>query len=176
MNQEDIIYIKNNLKWRFKLSEIYNHYFVLLFPSFIILISFSMFKGGAKFGHLNGEFLITAITILLFGLLFLIFIVNRIQAEKKFKLFELKNLSFEEFEDIIRKSGWSIVESKNDNLILITKTSCFSWGEKITIIKYKDNKILVNSRPERQPITINRDKINYYKLQKLINTTANSRL
>ena len=121
-----------------------------------------MFKGGNKFGHLNGEFLNTAIAILLFGLLLFGFILYRIKAEKKFILFELKNSNFDELKNYIGKSGWLLGKNKKDNLILYTKTSCFSWGEKITIIKYNDQYILVNSRPEKQPITINRDKIKLF--------------
>ncbi len=168
MNKEDILYIKKNRKWSFKLSDIYNHYIILILPLSIIFISFSMFYSGNKFNHLKDEFLITAIIISLFGLLLLILIVNRILAERKFRLFELNDSNFEEFKAIIRKCSWSLVENKSESLVLLTETSWFSWGEKITIIKYNDKKILVNSRPYGQPITINRDKINYNKLEKLI--------
>jgi hypothetical protein len=168
MNKEDISYIRSNKKWKFKFSDIFYHYIIIFFPLSIIFISLSMFYGGNKFGHLTGDFLITSIVGLLFGVLMLIFIITRILSEMNFINIELGNLTFEEFKKTVKKNDWLVIQNKDEKIVLITKPSFFSWGEKVTILKDRDNMILVNSRPERQPITINRDKINYTKLTELI--------
>jgi hypothetical protein len=68
---------------------------------------------------------------------------------------------------------WRVAAKENDTFLVESKTSLFSLGEWITIIKINENNILINSRPiGRQPFTHNRNKINYKKLVALLIKTS----
>ena len=89
--------------------------------------------------------------------------LNRIESERKFKIFFHKETQFE-WKSIFAKLGWQVTSQTKELITGQTAASLFSWGDTITIVLEKD-KLLFNSRPQgRQSFTFNRDKINYKKL------------
>lgn len=160
MKDEDIEFIEENRKWRFVWTDIFEWYFILIGPLCFIFFSFIISYFSLK-RETDFSFLLTTIPIFLFGCVTFYLIFKRIESEREFKIisFEGQDLKFENY---FTNIGWRL-SSKTDKIIIgRTKISWFSWGETITIILY-DKELLFNSRPNGQPFTINRDKINYRK-------------
>ncbi len=171
LRNEEIVYIKTNLKWKFNWTD-FTRYFIIIGPIGITFIAFSMFYGGFKFGHIYKDnfmnpFFCTASFGLLLGLFFTYYTFKRIEMERKFQLLELPdNISFVDISDKIQTIKWTIIGKEKHVIRASTKISLFSWGECVTIIKGNDNTILINSQPfGRQPFTFNRDKVNFKKLK-----------
>jgi hypothetical protein len=163
MKAIDIAFIKEKHKWRIVWTDIFDRYFILTAPLWLVFLSFMI-----SYFSINQDsdysFLLVTIPIFFFGCLTFYLVLNRIESERKFKPIKLQNDQAFDIEKCINQLGWRL-SSKNDKVVtLFTKISFFSWGETITII-LDDNQLLFNSRPQgSQPFTFNRDKVNYKKL------------
>ena len=177
INEKELI--KTKLKWSFSWFDYFERYSLLVGPIGMTLGAYSMFYGGFKFGHIYvnnfvNSFFFTALLGLLLGVLLTYYMIKQIEAERKFKVLTLpNNVSFNDIPKKIESSKWTIISKEEDVIQISTNISCFSWGEQITIISIDDNSILVNcraanNRAVKQPLTINRDKINYRKLEKYL--------
>lgn len=175
MTKSEKEFIIINQRWLFNWFDIFERYFIVVGPIAIIIGPCSMLYGGFKFGHIyennvfNSNYFIALLVVLL-GILLTYYTIKQIEAERKFRKFTLPNgISFNDIPKKIESTKWKIISKEEDVIKISTNISCFSWGEQITIISINDNSILVNSRAAGQPLTINRDKINYRKLEKYLN-------
>jgi membrane-bound ClpP family serine protease len=171
-NEKD--FIIENLKWSFSWFDYFERYFLLVGPISMTFGAYSMFYGGFKFGHIYvnnfmNSFFFSALLVLFLGVLLTYYMIKQIEAERKFKALILpNNVSFNDIPKKIEPSKWTIISKEEDVIRISTNISCFSWGEHITIISIGNNSILVNIRSVKQPLTINRDKINFRKLEKYL--------
>ncbi len=162
MKDEDLEFIKENHKWRFLWTDIFDRYFILIAPLFFIFLSLMISYFSIK-PNTDFSFLLVAIPIFLFGFLTFYLILKRLESERQFKIIPFESEG-SEFEDCFINLGWTISTQTDKVIIGETKTSWFSWGESITIV-FANKQLLFNSRPRgRQPFTLNRDKVNYKKL------------
>ena len=174
MTKEQEDYIKSNLKWPFSWEDIFFRYFILIAPIALIVLSFSIFYGDFNYEASHHKdfikLLLLGLTIFFIGLLLMYFSIKRIKTESRFQILELNpGITFENIPEKIKSLKWTLVESSQECMCLNSPLSWFSWGEDITILKFDDNTILINSRPGgRQPFTMNRDKINFEKLKTLL--------
>jgi hypothetical protein len=171
--KERIEYIKATAKFPFSWSEFVSKYIIIICPILLLIISTSMFYGGYKFGHVSlnnfaNPFFFTALSIFVGGVLFIILIITRIEDERKFEEMLLPgNLQFENIPGKIKH--WELLLKTDDELVFGSKMSFFSWGELITIIKISENRILVNSRADKQPFAFGRKKKNLENLLEVLN-------
>src|ERR1700710_2453754 len=85
MKNEDVDFIKKNLRWPFVWMDIFNKYLVLIAPLFFIFISFVISYFSIKRDSDN-SFLLVTIPIFSFGCLIFYWILIRIETENKFKI------------------------------------------------------------------------------------------
>jgi hypothetical protein len=170
LTEKDINFILSNSKWRFKYSDIWNRYDVLLFPAFLLFIALSMPIGIG----LTNFTICWAIIFLGFVVYFATYHYKRIQAEKKFYSIPVTSDQISNLEIYLRELNWLIVDKNSTYILARTKTSLTSWGEIITII-FKGNEVLFNSRPDVQSNTDSRDSVNFWAFYNLINTKGFSR-
>ena len=167
MNKVDLQYIKENYKWRFVWTDIFNRYFILITPIFFIFLSLMISYFSIK-NNTDNSYLLVTVPIFLFGTALFYFTVNRIESERKFKTIPIQPNCNLDLKNYFNQLGWTINLSNEKLITGSTKISLFSWGETITIIINEDF-LLINSRPMgRQPFTLNRDKVNYQKLYNLL--------
>ena len=177
MNRIQKEYITSNRKWPFAWYHVFTKYFILIAPIGIMILSMSMFYGGFRFGHIYennflNSFAMNAAAGAIAGLWMTYFVLIRISAETHFEQLTLKaTIRFEDLTSKIKTLKWAVVEEDADSIIFSTKSSAFSWGETVTILKLDDRKILINTRPfdDNQPFTINQDKVNFKKLSAILN-------
>jgi hypothetical protein len=80
-----------------------------------------------------------------------------------------KKMSTQEIITALEKNGWKLQEQNNDVIKLSTKSSGFSWGEIVTIIRFKENYLYINTRPSgRNSFTFFKDKINFNIVKNVI--------
>lgn len=176
MTAEQKEYIKINFKWPYNGHDILLRYFFLIGPIGVIIISFSMFFGGFKYGHIYKDnflntFFLGALTSLAFGVWLTYFSLTRIKRENHFSVLTLNTtISFDSIARKVEPLQWTTLQTNSDSLEFSTKILPLSWGEKITIIKIDERIIIINSRPlnSHQPFTINRDKVNFNKLKTIL--------
>jgi len=61
------------------------------------------------------------------------------------------------------------LQTESEKIEFLDKVCFLSGGVYVTIIKYDDNNILINTRPfGKQPFTINRDRVNYKRIKTLL--------
>ena len=179
MTEKEKEYIKANLKWSFSWFDSFRYLFVVA-PLGLAFVSFSMFYGGFKFGHIYknnfmNSFFFTALIGLIVCLYLTYYFIKQIRNDDKFMPLALpNNITFDNIPEKISSLQWRVTTKESDTFLVATKTVLFSLGEWITIIKVDEKNILMNSRPiGRQPFTLNRNKINYKKLEALLfNTSA----
>jgi hypothetical protein len=158
VKQSKVKYIIKNRRWPINHFEYSSSYFVALIPILLIFIGITEFKREESF------------SLLLTGILLLIFLVYRIETERKFiEMVLTKNLSTNEIAKMLSKNNFLLKSENNNILEFYTHISQLSWGETITIIKLTKEIILINSQPNgRNPITLCKDKINYNKKKKIL--------
>jgi hypothetical protein len=166
LKKKDIEYIISFHKWPFKISDLWNRYFILLAPLFFIYLSIliTLNTGLKTDGTISKSYLIFFVVMLfLIGLFIGWYTLVRLKKESLFHLITVTSEQRQNLTDHIKKIGWTISEIDSNYIIANTKISLSSWGEEITII-LRNNEILFNSRPTGlQPFTFNRDKINFMK-------------
>ena len=174
MTEKEKEYIKVNLKWPFNWFDFFRYIFVVA-PLSLALVSFSMFYGGFKFGHIYknnfmNSFFFTALIGLIISLFLTYYFIKQIRNDFKFLSLALpNNITSDNVPEKNSLLQWRVAAKENNTFLVATKTTLFSWGEWITIIKVDEKNILINSRPAgRQPFTFNRNKINYKKLEALL--------
>jgi hypothetical protein len=163
MKLEDLDYIIVNQKWRFTWRDIWDRYYIMLFPAFLLFISVGMPIGIG----LVRPVIIFSLFLLLFSLYFFYDINKRIKAERTFYFIASSACQKEAIETCVNELGWNVTHSNEQYLQARTKLSWTSWGEVITII-FLANQILFNSRPDSQPFSGNRDDVNFRKLFELV--------
>jgi len=162
MTKREIEKIKIEKKWTFKIMDIFERYFFLIFPLGLLLVSFSVTASGFK-NNIN-NLKIGGLVSLCCSFYSLLFVVKRLYENQIFKTFTITNLTIEKTETALLKSGFDNFKYyKTGYFEVVSKVSWFSWGEKIIIIQNGDE-FLINSRPINQPITFGMDKNNIRKI------------
>ena len=150
----------------------YSNFLTLILPPMFCWVGVAAIQSYYKF-HSSKAIFIFGLLIIVFGLLFTYLTIVRLRQNIVFSI--LKNgrhLDIYQVDALV-KDNFKIENIKLDkklNRILVqTKMTGFSWGEKITII-LNDTEIYVNSRPSgsRQPFTIIKDVKNIKKLKELL--------
>jgi hypothetical protein len=163
MKKDDLEYIVANHKWRFTARDIWDRYYIMLFPAFLFFISIGMPFG---IGFVK-PVIIFSLFLLPFSLYFFNDIMKRIKVERTFYYIESAVCQKAIIEDCVMELGWKTIDSSEQYIQACTKSSWTSWGEIITII-FLENRILFNSRPDIQPFTGNRDNVNFLELVEII--------
>lgn len=158
MTRKELEQIKLTKKWPFKFSDIYNHYFFIIFPLGITFVG--VFTTLSAFESDLLDYKITSVVILMIGILLTFFIINRLYQNQTFYEYEIHGLSIAKIDTILKNTKFNHPKFyKTGYFQATTNVSGFSWGETITIIP-DNEKLLINSRPNSQPITIFKDKKN----------------
>ena len=152
-------YIVDNLK--LPLSQYISHYFALFFPSILI------YAGLTKYGEDE-----SAPNLIMIGILALIYMVFRIESERRFKELTFnKDLSTTEIGKLIESTGWTLKANSNaDGIIrLNTSTSSLEQGQTVTIIRVTKERLLINTQPNgRAFFTFFKDILNYNQVKKIL--------
>ncbi|NRS87566.1 hypothetical protein HNQ02_000473 [Flavobacterium sp. 7E] len=158
MNQKKKKYIIQNLKWPINHYEFSSNYLFAFFPLCLIFVGITEFERE------------DSCTVLLSGIIFLIFVIYRIETEKKFtELTFKKDLSTIEIGKLLVKNGWILRNQFDGTLELTTNKGNFYQGENVTIIRTKIDKILINTQPSgRAPFTFFKVNINYHEIRKIL--------
>ncbi len=170
LTKEDIQFIVEHHKWRFRLIDIWDRYFILIAPLFFIFVAILMtvktgLKGDSSFPQSS---LVTVVIIFfLIGLLLTFFTYKRLESERLFHSITLRTFNNETVKSYLIALGRTIIDENEDLIIVRTKISLTSWGEIVTIV-VNGNELLFNSRPDGQPFTINKDSVNFSKFYELI--------
>ena len=147
----------------------------MLAPLFFIFFSiFIPFKTGLKTdGSISQPSFISFVMFLfLIGSFLLMFTLFRLKSERKFNPIDFIDKQGDQLPKYIKDLGWIIIQKESNYIQANTKISWSSWGEIITII-IEENRILFNSRPNGQPITFTKDRVNFNKFKDLITPQIN---
>jgi hypothetical protein len=174
--KENIAFIKTNLRYK-RTFNYYSNFFIYIFPLFFIISGLMIFYFGrlkAPTGQTMGAFLPTLIVT--FGIAFFVFTYRRLKAIETFESIPITRFDLPTVESAIKRRFRTDNISFTEELGVLhiqTKTSLFSWGENITIIK-DQQALLINSRPASamQPVTIIKDKKNIEILKEIIQQTC----
>ncbi|MBO9584259.1 MAG: hypothetical protein J7574_08880 [Flavobacterium sp.] len=152
-------YIVDNL--RLPLRQYVSHYFALFFPFILI------YAGLSKYGEDD-----SASTLIIIGILVLLYIIFRIESERRFKelVFD-KDLSTSEIGKLIESNGWTLMANSNaDGIIkLNTSSSSLDPGQTVTIMRVTKEKVLINTQPNgRAFFTFFKDILNYNRVKKIL--------
>ena len=163
MTNELTEYIKNNCKWPFSWGEFLLNYPILIAPILLIILSTKDLLIFISFPK---------ILILILGLFLTIYIILRIESERRFLYLTINsNITIKEIREKLELLNWINIDIKSDSIQFLDKGSFLSGGVIVTIIKYDNNMILVNSKPMGgQPFTFYREKRNYKKIKKNLQT------
>jgi hypothetical protein len=94
----------------------------------------------------------------------------RIQSERKFRRLKVNsNLTITDLWQKLKPLNWIILHNDPNELEFYNKGSAFSASVYVTIILLNENELLINTRPDKQPFTINRNIANYKKIRLLLN-------
>jgi hypothetical protein len=161
MTNEQAEYIKSSYKWPFSWTDFLLSYPILIAP--ILLIIFST-------NDLLIFFSYTKTLIVILGLFLTFYIIHRIESERCFLLLTVEpSITFREISDKLELLNWIIIDIKSDRIQFLDKSPFLLGGVCVTIIRYDNNKILVNSKPfGGQPFTLYREKINYKKIKQIL--------
>jgi len=160
MTNQDLEKIKSSGKWPVKLSDFFNRYFFLIFPIMLVIVGSSMAFAGFKNNIIDLK--VTSTIILAIGLFLTLFTAKRLYQNYIFKCYPIQGVNKSKIENALRRTlNNNFKYYELGYFVVTTKASWFSWGEIITIIPDND-RILINSKPSGQPITIfnNKTKIN----------------
>ena len=140
------------MKWPIGYFDYVGNYFVLFMPLLLIYAGITNYERDN-----DGPFLISV------GMIFLIYIVFRIESERRFKeLIITKDLSTNEIGKLLQRNKWILTDQGDGTLSFYTNSSLFSDDQKVTIIKVAKEKILINTLPAgRDPFTFFKEKLNY---------------
>ncbi|PHR42447.1 MAG: hypothetical protein COA32_17510 [Fluviicola sp.] len=177
MNTLDRIhYIKKNRKSPLSFDDYFCYTLAVILSCLIIYLCDGIALGISLHDYSTRTKLTFLIPLLLlFGLV--VILVLGARRNRRFEELELKT-TFESSKDIIISAAQKILNvsniSINDELgliIIYTKMSALSWGEKVTVIN-TDKGVLINSRPDSsQLVTLYHDSRNIKRLSKEINKT-----
>ncbi|MBF8965610.1 hypothetical protein I0P70_20330 [Pontibacter sp. FD36] len=173
MKKKDLERIKIKKRWPIRFSDFYKHYFFIIFPLGMFYVSFAALYSGIRNDVPDLKLASTGFIIISLGLLY--FIVRRLIQNHTFKKYIIDGVTIEDIKDALKKTGFNNPKYyKRGYLQCTTNISAFSWGEVITIIPVQ-NYVLINSRPNGQPITIFKDKMNIKRfITELRNSTTNT--
>lgn len=170
MTKETVGFIIENGKFK-RVFQDYLNYFFLVFPLVIACIGCATLSAYVRFKN-NGNLLLPAICITTFGLFGVYYVLKRLHANISFTSIPLnEDVDLDDFSEklktVFKKA--EIYPDKNlRTVVVVTRTSAFSWGERVTIIFGKGS-ILVNSQPcGTQPMTILKDSLNVKRVRRLI--------
>lgn len=153
--------IINNLKWPLTHFEYISNYFSLFFPYILIYAGLSKYN--------EDEF---AFVLIIIGIFALIYIIFRIESERKFKELNFnKDLSTSEIGKLLEVNGWTLMANSNSSGIikLNTSTSFLDQGQTVTIIRVTKEKILINTQPNgRAVFTFFKDIFNYNQVKEIL--------
>jgi hypothetical protein len=161
VNQKKKEYIIKNLKWPINHYDYSCNYLVVFVPLFLIFVGITEFKK-------NGTF-----SVLLFAIISLLFLIYRIETERKFtELIFKKDLSTIEIGKLlVKKNGWIIQNQYDGTLELSVNRSVGYVGEIVTIIRITTDKILINTQPAGiAPSTFFKVNLNYNEIRKTLET------
>ncbi|SNR29567.1 hypothetical protein [Flavobacterium sp. ov086] len=159
MDRKTKEYVIQKLKWPIGYFDYVGNYFVLFMPLLLIYAGITNYERDN-----DGPFLISV------GMIFLIYIVFRIESERRFKeLIITKDLSTNEIGKLLQRNKWILTDQGDGTLSFYTNSSLFSDGQKVTIIKVAKEKILINTLPAgRAPFTFFKEKLNYEEIKKIL--------
>lgn len=170
MLAEERDYVIVNRKFKRSFQD-YLNYFFLVFPLAIAFIGCAMFSGYLMHRE-EDDLLLVSLCFMIFGLFGTYYVFKRLSDNISFTSIPYdKNIDWESFCEKLKTAfrRGQVFPDKNLNVIvLVTGTSAFSWGERVTLIFDGEN-VLVNSQPAgSQPITILKDGMNIRKIKRLI--------
>jgi len=164
-------YIIKNKKLPLSVDDYTNFLVLLLPPTFTLLGGLALYRyfffDRYLFLVLGGIFLVIT------GPFFMYLTIVRLKQNITFSTISNdRNIDIDQLVDLISnnlKLDNIKVDKKHHKISAITKTTAFSWGERITIV-LNGSDVLVNSRPAsgRQPYTITKDIKNIRSIRKLI--------
>jgi hypothetical protein len=170
MTQSQIDFILENHKWPFTWLDIWDRYFILLAPLFITVAPIGLFlsimfrpssPNDVNIALYLIPFLLVGVVI---GISLGIFTLKRIQDERLFVGVALNASEQLLIRDKLAALRWPIIEQTDKYIVARTKISWTSWGEVITIV-FDREQVFFNSRPDAQPLTFSRNKVNLEKFQ-----------
>lgn len=162
MTQEEIDYIKKNLKWPISIEYVSSLLFVFLPLLFVYFGIKDLIVG--KSIHSDFELF----NFIIIGSITFLWILLRIQSERKFRKLELdKEYNIKEIDQRLSPFLWITLESGKNKRVYLDKVCLFSYGVYVTIIQVDEKTLLINTKPfGRQPFTFNRDKVNFKRIEK----------
>ena len=162
MTQEEIDYIKKNLKWPIRFELIGSLLFVFLPLLFVFFGIKDLIVGKSIHSDLK------LFSFIIIGLITFLWILLRIQSERKFRKIELdKDYCIVEIDKKLSHLSWIILESGKNKRVYLDKVCLFSSGVYVTIIQINEKTLLINTKPfGKQPFTFNRDKVNLQRIKK----------
>ena len=162
MTQEEIEYIKRNLKWPISIEYVSSLLFVFI-PLLFVYFGMKDFIVGKS---IHSDFKLLCFIII--GSITFLWIFFRIQSERKFKKLELyKEYNIKEIDQRLSTFLWITLESGKNKRVYLDKVCLFSSGVYVTVIQLDEKTLLINTKPfGRQPFTFNRDKINFNRIKK----------
>jgi hypothetical protein len=162
MKTQELEKIRSTERWPIKFSDFYRHYIFVIIPVGMFMLGPPVFYSGLV--NADSGLKLFAISIMLISLLLLIFTIRRLVQNHVFERHYFDGLTVEHIEKATKRAGFNNAKYYKKGYFQCTAgISAFSWGEVVTIVPCKDY-ILINSRPQRQPITIFKDRKNLSKL------------
>ncbi|HEX8023140.1 hypothetical protein [Mucilaginibacter sp.] len=158
MTKNELAKIKASGRWPVKISDFYRHYFFVVLPLGCTAVGAIELYSGFKFHH--DDLKVPGTIQLIIFVILSILVVKRLYQNQVFEKHQVPDASVENIKHVLKSLGFrNVRHHKPGYFVCTTRVSWFSWGEEITII-FDDNDILINSRPNNQPITILRDRKN----------------
>jgi len=169
MTKEMVGFIVEHGKFKRAFQD-YLNYFFLVFPLAMASIGCSMLYAYFKFKD-HGSLLFPAICIISFGLFGIYYVLKRLHANTSFTSIpcneDIDLGDFSEKLKIVFKKAEISPDKNLKTVEVVTRASAFSWGERVTIV-FESGRVLVNSQPYGQPITILKDSLNVKRVRGLI--------
>ena len=161
MTQEEIEYIKRNLKWPISIEYVSSLLFVFVPLLFVYFGMKDLIVGKS----IHSDFKLLGFIII--GSITFLWIFLRIQSERKFKKLELdKEYNIKEIDHRLSAFLWITLESGKNKRVYLDKVCLFSYGVYVTVIQLDEKTLLINTKPfGRQPFTFNRDKVNFQRIK-----------
>ena len=154
-------YIRTNLKWSLTWVIAVKYFLIICIGAASLYVLKNYLDDST-----NG----TNLIVFLFGLCLSVFALIRIQSERKFRLLKVNsNLTITDLWQKLKPLNWIILHDDPNELEFYDKGSAFSASVYVTIILLNENELLINTRPDKQPFTINIDIANYKKIRLLLN-------
>jgi len=155
-------YIRKNLKWPLTWEVFFMRYLIVLIMIGITISSFVSL--------IEKDYQESNIILFILGLSLFLFAFIRIQSERHFRRLKLNpNIKFKDIRKKLDSLDLINLQTESEKIEFLDKVCFLSGGVYVTIIKYDDNNILINTRPfGKQPFTINRDRVNYKRIKTLL--------